>query len=140
MPISFHPKVGTILICNFEPGFAPPEMVKRRPVVVLSPPISVRAGLCTVVPISTGVPAPQMPYHCELNIQLPPPWDAGPNWLKGDMIAAVGFQRLDLIRMGRDAAGKRTYREETLEPEDLKKVRSCVLNGLGMAHLTKHLV
>ena len=36
MPITFHPSPGTVLICDFTTGFQPPEMVKRRHVVVVS--------------------------------------------------------------------------------------------------------
>src|SRR3546814_2449978 len=44
--IGEHPPTGTILTCNFDAGFKEPEMVKRRPVIVVSPKISIRAGLC----------------------------------------------------------------------------------------------
>ena len=37
MPLTFHPDPGTLLVCNFDTGFIPPEMVKRRLVVVISP-------------------------------------------------------------------------------------------------------
>lgn len=71
-----HPKIGTILICDFDQGFKEPEMVKRRPVIVVSPKISTRPGLCTVVALSTTEPRPKMPFHCEIDLDppLPPPW------------------------------------------------------------------
>jgi len=31
MAIAAHPKIGTILHCDFNAGFKEPEMVKRRP-------------------------------------------------------------------------------------------------------------
>lgn len=141
MPIREHPAPGTILLCDFNQGFRQPEMVKRRPVVVISPKISVRAGLCTVVPLSTSVPQPEMPYHCRIRLDppLPPPFDADWNWVKGDMVCAVGFHRLDLVRMGKDEKGKRQYRWQTLPTEDLRAVRACVLSSLGLVALTKHL-
>lgn len=37
MALRFHPKPGTILMCDFDTGFQVPEMVKKRPVIVLSP-------------------------------------------------------------------------------------------------------
>jgi len=107
--IEFHPKVGSILVCDFTAGFKEPEMVKRRPVVVLSPPISRRPKLCTVVALSTEPPHVVLPFHCELQMKLPPPWEQGPNWIKGDMVYSVGFHRLDLIRLGRDEIGQRIY-------------------------------
>lgn len=140
MAINEHPAIGTILICDFT-GFKEPEMVKRRPVVVISPKIAIRGKLCTVVPISTGEPTPKMSYHCQLDIQppLPEPYDQGPNWIKGDMVFSAGFHRLDLIRLGKDRYGQRIYRYDTLPHEDIKRVRSCVLASLGLGGLTKHL-
>ncbi|MEQ9178418.1 MAG: type II toxin-antitoxin system PemK/MazF family toxin, partial [Nitratireductor sp.] len=34
-------------MCDFNTGFRVPEMVKRRPVVVISPKIKARPRLCT---------------------------------------------------------------------------------------------
>ena len=140
MAIGEHPVPGTILICDFNQGFREPEMVKQRPVIVLSPKIGIRAKLCTVVALSTTPPQPQMPYHCKLEIDppLPPRW-SGENWVKGDMIYAVGFHRLDLIRLGKDNTGKRQYRYDIITPEQMKAVRTCVLRGIGLGILTKHL-
>lgn len=116
-------------------------MVKTRLVVVMSPKISMRPGLCTVVPLSTTAPIPVAPYHCqvELDPAPPDPWGPGVRWVKGDMICAVGFHRLDLIRTGKDRSGARTYRFEVLPPGDMAKIRKCILSSLGMASLTKHL-
>jgi mRNA interferase MazF len=141
MPISFHPKLGTLLICDFEPGFVPPEMVKRRPVIVVSPPISVRVRLCTVVPLSSTAPDLVMPYHCKLVIDppLPDPWNERESWVKGDMVFSASFQRLNLIRAGKDWFGKRKYRENRLSAQQMMAVRTCILCSLGLAHLTKHL-
>lgn len=139
MAIQYHPKPGTILVCDFTTGFKVPEMVKKRPVIVLSPQISQRAGLCTIVAISTDPPRIKLPYHCELLVDLPPPWDEGPNWVKGDMIYSVGFHRLDLIRIGRDQEHKRIYNLFVLDSGNLREVRRCVLCGLGLAGLTRNL-
>lgn len=142
MPIQEHPATGTILVCDFTAGFKMPEMVKIRPVVVISPKIVARSGLCTVVPLSTVIPLKLMPYHYELqplDPPLPPPFDEGPNWIKGDMVVSVGFHRLNLIRMGKASTGERRYRYEVLPPSEMKEIRTCVLRGLGLASLTKHL-
>lgn len=98
MAISDHPAIGSILLCDFNTGFKAPEMVKRRPVVVISPKIRSRAGLCTVVALSTKDPQPVMSYHCRLKIEpiLPEPWNSESMWIKGDMVYAAGFHRLDL--------------------------------------------
>jgi hypothetical protein len=58
---------GAIVICDFSEGFRPPEMVKIRPVVVISPRRRT-AQLVTVVPLSSVAPLPVQPWH----YQLPP--------------------------------------------------------------------
>lgn len=140
MPLQFHPKAGTIVICDFGTGFRVPEMVKRRPSVVISPPIQGRPGLCTIVPISTERPRHVMSYHLELpNLALPPPFEEGPNWVKADMMFPAAFSRLDLIRSGRDGVGRRTYGLHCVTDDELKAVRRAVLCSIGLSSLTKHL-
>lgn len=141
MAISEHPTPGTILLCDFNQGFREPEMIKRRPVIVVSPKIGIRANLCTVVSLSTTPPQIKMSYHCKLEIDppLPLPWGKGENWVKGDMIYSVGFHRLDLIRLGKDRSGKRIYRFDILTGEQMRAVRTCILRALGMNSLTQHL-
>jgi mRNA interferase MazF len=140
MAIKEHPRIGTVLMCDFNGGFRAPEMVKRRPVVVLSPKMSARPGLCTVVARSTTPLYPVQAFHCQIDIEppLPAPLLSKGIWVKGDMLYAVGFHRLDFIRTG-IAQGVRTYRYDPLSSEIIKKIRGCVLSGLGMSILTKHL-
>lgn len=141
MPIAEHPLAGTIVICDFNAGFRAPEMVKRRPAIVLSPKIAARPGLCTVVALSTDPPHPVMPYHKQINLDplLPDPWENEGVWVKGDMINAVGFHRLDLIRLGKDRFGKRRYLLTPQSSENIKTVRRCVLAAIGLSILTKHI-
>lgn len=141
MPIAEHPPLGTLLICDFRAGFKVPEMVKRRPVIVISPKIATRAKLCTVVALSTTDPVPKMPYHSKLRIQplLPEPWDNEFMWIKADMVYSVGFHRLDLLRKGKRADGKRNYIIRCLTGDQIKEVRRCLLRSIGLSGLTKHL-
>jgi mRNA interferase MazF len=141
MAINEHPFTGSILLCDFNSGFKEPEMVKKRPVVVLSPKIAARPNLCTVVALSETEPDPRLPYHCQIDIRpkLPPSFSSDGVWVKGDMIYAVGFHRLDLIRIGKDRSGKRMYHFQPLSAENIKKIRECVLRGMGLSALTKHL-
>jgi len=141
MAISEHPVLGTLLLCDFDSGFKIPEMQKRRMVVVISPKIAARPGLCTVVALSTSAPNPPMPYHCQIDIahQLPAPWQSKGVWVKGDMVNTVGFHRLDFIRLGKTPQGKRKYLYEPLDKQQIKQVRACVLKGLGLSQLTIHL-
>jgi len=129
------------MTCNFDQGFKVPEMVKRRPVVIVSPKITARPGLSTVVALSTLTPNPVMPYHCQIDIRpkLPDHFNSTGVWVKGDMVCAVGFHRLDFIYCGKGNSGKRIYYTQTLGDENLKKIRICILRALGLAALTKHL-
>jgi mRNA interferase MazF len=54
MGIQFAVAPGIILLCDYSRGgFQAPEMVKRRPAIVISPRLRHRDGLCTVVPVSS---------------------------------------------------------------------------------------
>lgn len=133
MALNFHPNPGTILICDYS-GFQKPEMVKRRPVVVISPRLRNRNDLCTVVPLSTTPPDPVCEFHLRIVLDrpLPKPWDAVAMWVKADMLATVGFYRLDLIRIGRDHTGKRKYLKKQLSHDVTLQIRQCVSYALGM--------
>ncbi len=60
-------------------------------------------------------------------------------WVKADMLYTVRFERLDLIRTGRDYLGKRKYLMKQISTQQLTEVRKCILHGLGMPRLTNHL-
>src|SRR6267378_4020448 len=122
--LKFHPEPGTILICDYSNGFRLPEMVKRRPVITISPRLKRRDGLITVVPLSTSAPTPVCNHHCKISIKpaLPEPFDSEEMWAKADMLATVGFERLDLVRTGRDPFGKRKYLTPRLEPAEMQVV------------------
>ena len=70
---------------------------------------------------------------------LPQPWESDGIWIKGDMVNAVGFHRLSLIRLGKNKAGKRIYRYEPLNQDIIAQIRACVLHAIGLSRLTKHL-
>jgi uncharacterized protein YifN (PemK superfamily) len=134
MPISFHPKPGTVLICDFATGFRPPEMVKRRPVVVVS---KSRQQLVTVVPLSTTEPHPLERWHHELrDVSLPIPLRGKRHWAKCDVLASVAFWRLDRVRGPRNpTTGKRTYVSYQVYPEDLRAIQAAILAVFGLSHL-----
>jgi mRNA interferase MazF len=135
MGIRFAVAAGTGLLCDYDTGFRPPEMVKRRPALVISPRLPHRDQLCTVVPLSTTPPAVDVPYVCRIDLvaALPAPFSAETVWAKADMLATVAFWRLDLFRTKRDASGKRQYLKPVLPQEDLRRVQASVLHALGMA-------
>jgi uncharacterized protein YifN (PemK superfamily) len=141
MGLQFHPKQGALVLVQFDRTFKEPEMVKPRPCVVISKHMKSRPNLLTVVPLSTTQPIPAMPWHCklEIDVELPSPWSSKTCWVKGDMVYAIGFHRADLFRLGKDPSGRRIYQTTALSAEKLKYVQQCVLAGLGLSHLTKHL-
>ena len=128
MALKFHPKPGTILVCDYA-GFRVPEMVKRRPCVVVSPRLRRRDDLCTVVPLSTTTPKPPEPYHHLITLErpLPYPFDTAAMWAKCDMLATVSFARLDLIKVGH-----RRYIQPTLPAGDMDRIRICIMHALGI--------
>lgn len=140
MAIQFNPEQGTILICDFD-GFKAPEMIKRRPVVVVSPRLRKRDGLCTVVPLSTTPPQEISSYHFKLHVSpvLPAPYDADFHWVKADMIYTVSFRRLFLPFDGKDQSGKRNYDVRVIDKADLLKIQECLLHGIGLGALTDYL-
>lgn len=141
MPLMFHPEPGTILMCDFSSGFVEPEMVKKRPVVVISPKRKHCSGLCTVIAISTVEPNPKSNWHYKLpNASMPISFQNKDSWLKGDMISRVSFNRLNLIKTGKDrATGKRIYFKQRLGREQMKTVYECVLHSLNLSHLPQYL-
>jgi uncharacterized protein YifN (PemK superfamily) len=139
--LRFHPEPGTILICDYGDQPVEPEMVKRRPAVVVSPRLKHRTGLCAIVALSTTQPESIQNYHCTIAINppLPGPFDSPEMWVKGDMIATVGFHRLDLPRTGRDQYGRRKYLNVRVSEAELRAIYRAVLCGLGLGRLTPHL-
>jgi mRNA interferase MazF len=139
MPIQFHPGVSAVVLCDFSTGFIQPEMVKKRPAVIITPQMGSRPNLCTVVPISTDPPRRQENYHHELTaLQLPAPFDKGPNWVKADLVFSASFQRLSLFQTARGHDGKRNYMRIFVQPQDFRCIQRAVLCGLGLSSLTKH--
>jgi uncharacterized protein YifN (PemK superfamily) len=137
--IKFPEGPGAILLCDYDRGgFQPPEMVKRRPAIVISPRLRHRDGLCTVVPISGEPGDHEEDYIVRLEFKpaLPPPFSYEVAWAKCDMLATVSFNRLDLFHTDRDQYGKRKYLHPKLLAGDLDRVRVGVLFALGMGNLT----
>jgi mRNA interferase MazF len=99
MAISFIPKAGMVLICDFRSN-VPPEIMKVRPVVVISPMRIYRAGLCTVVPLSAKRPCPICHYH-HLLPSNPIPGPPREIWAKCDLVTSVSLTRLDRVQIGR---------------------------------------
>lgn len=112
-------------MCDFQ-GYVAPEMVKRRPVVILARNRRNRQ-LVTVVPLSTTEPTPLEPYHHLLGKSPMPNARGVACWAKCDMVATVSLARLDRCKAGR---GK--YLVPMLPATDLTAIRSGVAIALGV--------
>ncbi|MBY0544171.1 MAG: type II toxin-antitoxin system PemK/MazF family toxin [Gammaproteobacteria bacterium] len=144
MAITIHPRPGQILFCDFSKGFKKPEMVKEgRPVIILTGAIKGRSGLVTIAPLSTVEPNPTQLYHYKLPKQSLPMLDffqRSDSWIKGDMLYTVGFQRLNLIRLGtKTPEGKRKYFTNALSKDQMKIIYECILHGLNLGKLSQYL-
>ena len=129
MPLSFSPKPGTIVICDFSTGFRPPEMVKTRPVVVVSPRRR-HSQLVTVVPLSSTRPKPSEPWHHQLRGGIYPP-ARGPMWAKCDVIITVALERLDRIKT-KDSQGRRSYTTYSIPDDEFQAIMACLKACLGI--------
>lgn len=141
MPLSYYPNIGEILLCNYQ-GFVEPEMVKTRPVIVVSPRLRRRSNLIGIVPLSTTAPAPAEAYHCliELDRPLPAPFDNPIMWAKCDMYNVVSMQRLDRFKEARQRhRGVRQWFVGKASPAQITALKKAVLCGLGFDSLTIHL-
>lgn len=136
MPIQFAVKPKTILLCDYDlGGFRPPEMVKRRPAVVLVGLLPRRGNLHTVVPLSGTESDPRNRYHCRIDLEapLPHPFAETAWWVKADMVATVGFDRLDLFRSARDQYGKRKYLNSIrVSDAQFEQIRQAVRAALDL--------
>ncbi|WP_367277337.1 type II toxin-antitoxin system PemK/MazF family toxin [uncultured Roseobacter sp.] len=132
VPLSFHPRAGQVLICDFK-GFVKPEMVKSRPVIVVSPRLPHRSEIVAVVPISLTAPVHGLPFCVKLSKNYHPDEDDGlPCWAKCDMLMNIGLWRLEGFKIGR-----RKWATPQASSGDLEAVRKGVLYGLGQGGLIK---
>lgn len=134
MSLSFHPSQGMVLMCDFTTGFRAPEMVKLRPVIVISPRPRRKTQLCTVVPLSCTAPSPIESHHHQLHpASLPGPLAEKVTWAKCDMLMTVSLDRLDRVKIGKTTSGKRLYATHAVTAADLVSVQKAILAGLGLS-------
>ncbi len=129
-------KPRTIVLCDYSKGgFEAPEMVKRRPAVVLMGSLPGRPNLHTVVPLSGTPSTPNCTYQCEITLDyaLPAPYDEVRWWVKADMVATVSLDRLDLFQTKRDQYGKRKYLSTLkVNEEHFLLIQNTVRKALGL--------
>lgn len=128
--VGHYPKAREVLECDFS-GFRVPEMVKSRPVVIVSC-STARPGLVIVVPLSTTPPETEQPWHHMLSRASQ--WDKKARWVKCDMLYAVSCRRLSAWKLGgRTPDGKRKYlRNFFVSERDFAAIQAAILKALNI--------
>ncbi len=139
MALRFQPTLGQILICDFPKEFAPPEMIKRRPVVCISPKLRNRYGVASVVPLSTTPPSKPSGFNVEILLDQPvcPDYPDLRCWAKCDMLYTLSYSRLNAPRVGK-CQGKRQYNFLVLPPGTMCEIFTGVLAGMGIEGSVKY--
>jgi uncharacterized protein YifN (PemK superfamily) len=133
MPLQYPPNAGQIVLCDYK-GFVVPEMVKLRPVVVISPRSRAGSFLATVIPLSTTPPPHKQYFHLEITLPstLVETGKFQPRcWAKCDMVNTVSLSRLDLIKTGKQN-GKRIYSHYCIDKETLFFIRKATAKTFGI--------
>ena len=132
MSLQFQPCFGQILICDFPKEFAMPEMVKRRPVICVSPKMRNRYGIATIVPLSTTKPARSSPFDVEITLdhQISPNYPELTCWAKCDMLYTLSYSRLSAPLVSKQ--NKRNYNFMVLSPGTMCEVMTGILAGMGV--------
>jgi uncharacterized protein YifN (PemK superfamily) len=123
MALSYQPKTKSIVMCDFA-GLNPPEMVKIRPVVVLTKHRH-NAQLVTVIPLSTTPPNQVAVHHHELSVNPLPGKKGLRCWAKCDMIYTLSTARMDRFK-----APKRNYMSLEICEADFIAIKTAVLAAL----------
>ena len=125
MSLPYHPHPGEVLICDYEDVAVGAEMVKRRPVVVVSRRDASGGRLATVVPLSTTAPMPRQAWHHPMPHLRIKGWPETPTtWAKCDMLATVSFVRLNKPYV--KTRSGRNFIAIALAPADLAAVRAGI--------------
>lgn len=125
MALPYLPHQGAILVCDFDDSAVGAEMIKRRPVVVVSRHDAHRSQLCCVVALSTTPPEQVKPWHHHMPHLKITGWEAEDGvWAKCDMLSTVSLQRLNKpyvkLRSGRK------YITHSLALVDTAAILKCI--------------
>ena len=135
MPLQFHPKPGEIFMCDFPDSYMHGEMIKRRPVIVISKRLEGRSRLVNIVPISMTPPEPVRSHHVEIGRMSMPRGlrdQEGRRWAKCDMIYTMSLDRLDYVRGHRSRDGRRVTDAGALPVATLLAIRVAAADCLGV--------
>lgn len=114
------------MVCDFR-GYIAPEIIKTRPVVIISPNHMRRPGLVTVVPLSTTAPDPIEGYHYQLNGNPVPGSNEPEVWAKCDLVATVCVSRLDRVKIGRG-----NFETGHVSMDQVRQIRRCAALSFGL--------
>lgn len=131
MAITFAPKRGAILMCDFELAYISPEMRKSRQVAVVSVLSNnqrhgLAPGTATVIPFTTVVP--KTPGADDLFIPAGTYWSlTKDSWARCKMVTTVSHARLDLI-----LRNNRRHPTEFLSEKHLQELAQGLAFALGL--------
>lgn len=131
MAITFAPKRGAILMCDFEAAFIDPEMRKYRPIAVVSINSNnhrhaLAAGTCTIVPFTTVTPQTAGPD--DIFVPAGTYWSLPKDsWLRCKLVTTVSHGRLDLV-----LKGGRRHPSEFLSTRHMEDLRKGIAYALGL--------
>lgn len=141
MAITYNPKVGEVLECNYGDhattedfdGHIPPEMRKKRMVVILNGKLG---GACLVVPISSKKDLGSIGrgYHVELDtsyFRITDFYDRRERWAKADTVEHVSKKRLFKMRDGNQRF------DQYLPREVVELIQRAVIKALSAQTLLK---
>lgn len=131
MALKFTPAPGLVVICDYETGFLPPEMVKERLAITISPKMKHRPDLVTVVPLSRTQPRQVYSWQVPVDIDIPY-WGAIPRWAKCDMLATVGLPRLKLPHTKNAGTGARKFHTIYVGDEVVRQLRVAAGHAIGI--------
>jgi len=131
MALPYLPHQGEILVCDFDDSAIGAEMIKRRPVVVVSRHEAHRVKLCTVVSLSTTPPTPVESWHHNMPHLRVSGWSADEGvWAKCNMLSTVSLERLNKPYF-RHRSGRR-YVTHLMSNDDLAAILACIRSYLKL--------
>jgi uncharacterized protein YifN (PemK superfamily) len=115
-------------MCNFT-GFNTPEMVKVRPVIILTKHRH-NAQLVTIIPLSTTPPMQVADHHHELSANPLPGKQNVRCWAKCDMIYTLSIARMDRFKLK-----SRNFIALEISDEDFVAIKIAVMAALKIKAL-----
>jgi uncharacterized protein YifN (PemK superfamily) len=129
--ITFAPRRGAILLCDFDLARIEPEFDKRRQAVVVSITSlnhkhAARPGLCSIVPATSKEPKTIGPE--DVLIPAGSYWSFDEDtWLRAKNITTVSHSRLSLLHHN-----GRPKSTEFLNSSDMAKVEAAIKSAMGI--------